>query len=876
MLTRLLIALLLLAGPMQGYAAPPVPAALRAWQPGAEAPSAEARRSPLYIAPVPAAAHERVTFTITEREGVNRQLAPVRGGLPFRRGELTDPSHIRLLDAQGRERPVQGLATSYWPEGTVRWLCIDFTTDIKAGQTQSFTLAYGTDVRTTSRSSLKVHQRQRAGAVDINTGDLRLAFEPGAGFAHVIAADGMGGKRTIQGRLDLSDADGRPAATLPLQITAVRLVEHGPVQATVYLEGRYGKQTVRRSFPKRGHLPPRNQTSPKFAFHGHVRVYGDSTRLDVIHAFGYNGEESRDFVKRYGLILPVEIGRETTLIYGGERGRAVRTPLHNRLTLVQGGHSQWVLEGDAQATGKRFGGWAALQHAGGRHYTTIALRHAWQQWPVTLEALAAEGALALYVYGAPKDEFLDLRYEGDFFGKSKSMYVGQELSAYYDGDRKGKAAGLLKISELAIDLARDPEGVGRGVHQPLTPIVEPARIAATKALGHIGTYAGARAAGLRADHMKRWAEALLQFPVIQHEANGLYGWVDWPDQADCKKSVDGRFQLMMRGGVGWTNGERASLAYYYHFAAGGAEKYLHLGHAMSLHNIGIDLEHPGGEMYPGTPHRHNQVHWNSPGSERQAAVRAWLVDYWMTGHPEIRRILFDLYLPLHRPASGNGPDPVLVAYRGGAENYPNLMAYLTDRDPIWIKHHKGIDWATYEAVSQGQTLPKGRYKGGMMTWKNGYIKLQNTRPGKLQGYWLTYGSDDRLTDYASLFGYEVTLKALRAFGDSFLGKGNTAPKLNRYHSPEYGYTGYYLLTRNQRVLQELSKRWQKERRSTPGKPLVWDSYGVQGTAEQWHKLTKKGYGKNGFKIQAANIVENILGFAAFEHRHRLKARAAKP
>ncbi len=157
----------------------------------------------------------------------------------------------------------------------------------------------------------------------------------------------------------------------------------------------------------------------------------------------------------------------------------------------------------------------------------------------------------------------------------------------------------------------------------------------------------------------------------------------------------------MRGGIGWTNGERASLAYYYHFAAGGAEKYLHLGHAMSLHNIGIDLEHPGGDMYPGTPHRHNQVHWNSPGSERQAAVRAWFVDYWMTGHPEIRRILFDLYMPLHRPAPGNGPDPVLVAYRGGAENYPNLMAYLTDRDPMWIKHQKAIDWATYEAIVQG-------------------------------------------------------------------------------------------------------------------------------------------------------------------------------
>ncbi len=178
MMIGLRIILFILTGYIQGHAAPPIQTTLRAWQPGAESPSPEALRSTLYIAPVPAATNEHVSFTVTEREGVNRQQAPVRGGLPFQRGELTDPSHIRLLDAKGRERPVQGLVTSYWPEGTVRWLCIDFTTDIQAGQTQSFTLAYGTQVLTTARSSLTV--QQRGDAIDIDTGHIHLTFAPGA------------------------------------------------------------------------------------------------------------------------------------------------------------------------------------------------------------------------------------------------------------------------------------------------------------------------------------------------------------------------------------------------------------------------------------------------------------------------------------------------------------------------------------------------------------------------------------------------------------------------------------------------------------------------------------------------------------------------
>ena len=67
-------------------------------------PDPRAVESGLYIRPVAAAKTARLDFAVTEPLGVARKACPVRGGLPFHRGELVDPKAIRLLDG-GREIP---------------------------------------------------------------------------------------------------------------------------------------------------------------------------------------------------------------------------------------------------------------------------------------------------------------------------------------------------------------------------------------------------------------------------------------------------------------------------------------------------------------------------------------------------------------------------------------------------------------------------------------------------------------------------------------------------------------------------------------------------------------------------------------------------
>ena len=327
------------------------------WDPGVEKPSVEALQSALYIAAVPAVEKAQLVFTVSELAGVQRRHAPVRGSLPFRRGELAGPAQLRLLDPQGQEVPVQGLVTSFWPEGTVRWLCLDFLANLKAKETLTYTLEFGTQVKCATRSKLEV--RQADGEITVETG-----------------------------------------------------------------------------------------------------------RMEVLHSFGYNGDAKQDFVTRYGLVVPVKAAPRAPFLYGGEQGARAEAPLKEKLT------------------------------------------------------------------------------------------HGPSLSDEYGGGH-GRAAGLLKISELVLDFEADPQDAGTGAHLPLTPRADPERISRSKALGHIGTYARAKALGFDTEALQNWASGVLDFPVLQHEANGMYGWVDWPDQADCNPPKGGKFGLILQGGVGWSNGERS-------------------------------------------------------------------------------------------------------------------------------------------------------------------------------------------------------------------------------------------------------------------------------------------------------------------------------
>ena len=54
---------------------------------------------------------------------------PVRAGLPIPQGELADAQKATVTDATGRQLPSQNRAFATWPDGSVKWLYLDFMHD---------------------------------------------------------------------------------------------------------------------------------------------------------------------------------------------------------------------------------------------------------------------------------------------------------------------------------------------------------------------------------------------------------------------------------------------------------------------------------------------------------------------------------------------------------------------------------------------------------------------------------------------------------------------------------------------------------------------------------------------------------------------------
>jgi len=619
-------------------------------------PDPRAVESGVYIRPAAPATRSSVAFTVSGPSGVARKRWPVRGSLPFYRGELASAKTIRLVGG-GHELPVQGLVTGVWPEGTVKFLCLDFLVDLAPGETKNFTLEYGTAVGSKATSGIRATGGGGGGGVSVDTGVMKVAFAPGKELSSKVT---VGGKVITRGPVTarLLVSEGSPNAepkSCPLIVERVELVELGPVQATVYLEGSYGSQ---RSVSKLSHQQKKNVA--RYVVHCFVRTYGGTARMDIVHSFGYNGHENRHFVRRYGLKVPLAVeggGEGASFVYGGDEGASRTAKLAGELQLVQPGHSSWELRGQntfAPVTGRRFGGWAAVTGKGGS--AVIGLRDAWQQWPVSFTA-NAKGELGLDIYGGADDTFLDLRYKGagfqpkdgtPGFHKSKSMYTGDRFSVNYtSGDAVHAAAGLVKTSEIVLDFAAaDPAAVGNGHHQMLVPWPGAKRFSDTRVFGLTGYYEGGT--DPRLERAKTYFDILLDFPYVVHNANGMFGWVDWPDAPDFGQPNGARFSTKpFGGGVGWTNGERAVMGYLAHYLATGSRRALHASHMSVLHTLGFDIEHDGGDRNTGECHRHNQVHWASAGGPRQAGWRGWYMHYWLLGYNETWRSLREVhYVPL--------------------------------------------------------------------------------------------------------------------------------------------------------------------------------------------------------------------------------------
>jgi hypothetical protein len=84
-------------------------------------------------------------FTLDCPEGLPEDGYPVTWGIPFGQGRLLDEKRVALAGPGGKPVPAQTAVLHRWPDGSIRWLLLDFQAN-GGSANQTYTVTYGTEV----------------------------------------------------------------------------------------------------------------------------------------------------------------------------------------------------------------------------------------------------------------------------------------------------------------------------------------------------------------------------------------------------------------------------------------------------------------------------------------------------------------------------------------------------------------------------------------------------------------------------------------------------------------------------------------------------------------------------------------------------------
>lgn len=527
----------------------------------------------------------RIQLEVPNASGAVMDGAPMSVGVPFPRGALKSADHLRLVDASGVEIPLQAMETAHWSRfGSVRWVLCDFTVNLAGGPVELF-LEYGPDIRRQQPQAIHVSLPQ-TGIPEVAAGRLRLdsrglGFADTAGSQPLLAAAGMlggfvehaaGANYSGWGhRWRVRDGD---LYRMP-QDTQFTVEQIGSEKVVLKAHGWYVDEATGERFCQ---------------FVNRYILYRDSPLVRIFHTWIFTGDGNRDRIRNMGWRFPLH----ATERWGFLQVDGDTADWQEGFYLHQHGHDAHTLyaysppDGYKPADGAPMpsrplralaeGGRASgvMAAASATAGASIGVQDFWQNFPAALEA-DAQG-LTFYQwprYGRPHTNFPDPAAIGDVWrlafaheGETLSFKLPQQLTEgviyrtesgpephYAHGIPESvNAQGIAKTAEMWLYLAdAEPAAVAAifaGLQaETLRPTVDPAWMAASGALDHIGTSDDPRLESLEAGF-----DASVRSAEVQIERMGIYGkWLygDLLRAADLDAQTASLYRTFRKAHWGW-------------------------------------------------------------------------------------------------------------------------------------------------------------------------------------------------------------------------------------------------------------------------------------------------------------------------------------
>ena len=175
---------------------------------------------------------EPITIHLKDESGFSRHGEAAQLGVPFARGKVTSAVDIRLRDPERDQTiPCQTAPMAHWPDGSIRWLKINFLANLAPHQAIGLQLFKTTAGEATQASPLKYQATEQE--VRIETG--KTTFRVPRYGLDWLAYTGQGAELHHEIRL----SDQHKATCTPKLDSEWQVTESGPVYITLNAKGQW-------------------------------------------------------------------------------------------------------------------------------------------------------------------------------------------------------------------------------------------------------------------------------------------------------------------------------------------------------------------------------------------------------------------------------------------------------------------------------------------------------------------------------------------------------------------------------------------------------------------------------------------------------------
>jgi hypothetical protein len=107
-----------------------------------------------------------IPISVAETDGIARAAEPVSAGIPLPREAVFGVGDLALVDADGSAIPAQFQVSARWPDGSIKWILVEFKATVETGRTAVFELRRAAAMTQTRSIVVK----ENAESIEVDTG----------------------------------------------------------------------------------------------------------------------------------------------------------------------------------------------------------------------------------------------------------------------------------------------------------------------------------------------------------------------------------------------------------------------------------------------------------------------------------------------------------------------------------------------------------------------------------------------------------------------------------------------------------------------------------------------------------------------------------